>query len=478
MATIENQIKDFSRIIPEHIETIASIFIANGYKFYLIGGCVRNFLITAPIKDWDATTDATPEQMIKLSNENNLDIFKVGEKYGTITFLDRFNLKNNIEVTTFRSDGEYDDNRHPNKVNFSKSIKEDIKRRDFTMNTLYFDMKTRKFPKSQSNHIGIQDLKNYTVRCVGNPNERFREDGLRMMRAIRFCTEYGFILDKEVFKSIILNRALITSISDERVRDELIKIFKSDRAIYGLSLLKQTRLLDFIIPEIVGIEETSQCNQYHIHNVWSHTLSSIDAIYKEDIFTIPWEALESWKLRLVMFLHDIGKINTRKENDYFLHSFIGHSEESYNLSLNILKRLKFDNKTIQEISILIRYHDIVIKTDEKYIKKWIFEIGHKLLINLLLIREADIAAQSDNLEHKKELYNINIMKKIIFEFIYHKNQPIFLCDLAINGVDLVNIGLKGEIIGKVLKRLLKHVWSIPEDNTKEKLLSLVKGVMK
>ena len=439
--------------IPKDVNYIINNFYKNSYEAYMVGGCVRDSLLGVEPKDYDITTSAKPEETISLFEKT----IPTGLKHGTITVIIN---STPYEVTTFRTEGTYLDNRRPSSVDFVTDIKEDLSRRDFTINALAYNENTGLIDYFN----GVNDIKNKIIRCVGDADKRFKEDALRMLRAIRFSCQLTFDIEENTLKAIKDNYKLIENISFERIRDEICKILISPNPSRGLELLKDTNLLELILPEINSLVDFSpKCNN-HNRNVFTHTLRVIDNT-ENDLL-----------LRLSALFHDVGKLNTLTPfNNGLFYGFPGHSIEGAIMSKRILSKLKFDNNTIKIVSKLIEHH-LVLNVDTmltKYeVKKLVNDVGKNNISLLFKLQRADI----NSLDNPKIfLDKVNYTEKLTNE-ILENNEPLTIKDLDITGEDLIsNLGLKpGKIIGDILNYLLDKVLENPNLNSKEILLNLAK----
>ncbi|HCC07362.1 MAG TPA: CCA tRNA nucleotidyltransferase [Clostridiales bacterium] len=435
--------------IPASIKLVVDMIINSGYEAYVVGGCVRDTLMNRTPNDWDITTSGEPEDIKKIF-EKTVD---TGIKHGTVTVLTQ---GGQVEVTTYRIDGEYIDNRRPEEVFFTKKIEEDLKRRDFTINAIAYN----DIDGMIDLFDGTLDIERKIIRCVGNPNDRFNEDGLRMLRAIRFSAQLGFEIEKETFESIKQNNNLIKNISAERVREELTKILTSSHPEKIMSL-HESGLMQHILPEFEKCIGFEQDNPYHIYNVADHTLEAVRNIEKDPV------------LRWTMLLHDFGKPLTKSFDKKGIGHFYGHGVVSESLAGKILSRLKFDNKSIKKITRLIRFHDYRMLASEKSVRKAVAKIGDDIFLDLLAVQRADDSAK--NLEIKKEdIKKSREIEKIYYE-IKKKQQCISKGEMKIDGRDLISIGItEGKEIGVILEKLFKLVVEYPEMNDKEKLIDVVK----
>lgn len=439
--------------IPKDVNYIISNFYKNNYEAYMVGGCVRDSILGTLPKDYDITTSARPKETISLFEKT----IPTGLKHGTITVLIN---SNPYEVTTFRTEGTYLDNRRPSSVDFVTDIKEDLSRRDFTINALAYNEN-----KGLIDYFnGINDINNKTIRCVGDPDKRFKEDALRMLRAIRFSCQLTFNIEKNTYNAIKDNYKLIENISFERIRDELCKILISPNPSRGLELLKDTKLLELILPEINSLVDFSPKCTNHNRNVFTHTLRVIN------------NTENNLSLRLSALLHDVGKLNTLTPfNDGSFYGFPGHSIEGSRMSKKILSKLRFDNNTIKIVSKLIEHH-LVLNTNTmptKYeVKKLLNDVGKNNISLLFKLQRADI----NSLDNPKIfLEKVSYTEKLANQ-ILENNEPLAIKDLDITGEDLIsNLELKpGKIIGDILNYILDRVLENPNLNSKDILLELAK----
>ncbi|SHI97104.1 CCA tRNA nucleotidyltransferase [Lutispora thermophila] len=434
--------------IPHYVRGILDRLIDNGYEAYIVGGCIRDILLKKHPEDWDVTTSALPEEVIKIFNDKT--VVNTGEKYGTVTVI---NGDGKVEVTTFRKEGDYSDGRHPDWVSFGNNIEDDLRRRDFTVNSMAWNpIKGIVDPFG-----GEEDIAKGTIRTVGNPLHRFSEDGLRMMRAVRFASNLNFTIVDETLEAIKYMAASIKNISMERIREEFFKIIVGTNPKYGLNLLLDTRLMDFILPELLITIGFQQNNPYHDMDVFHHTLCVLEK-------TPP-----VLHIRLAALFHDIGKPYCYTEDEEGIGHFYGHNKKSVQIAEQILKRLKSPNKLIRKVSILVEHHMRYYNSNERYeIKKLICEVGKDNIFDLLSLQKAD--AMCKNKEGLID--NAHNMEKTVKEIISN-NEPLCLQDLAINGEDLMKSGLKPGIdMGKALNELLNMVIKNPELNNKETLLTI------
>lgn len=432
--------------IPEQVYKIIKTFESHNYKAYVVGGCVRDSILGKTPDDWDITTNALPEQTIECFK--HYKIVKTGLKHGTVTII--VNHKP-FEVTTFRIDGKYSDNRRPDTVEFTRNIKEDLSRRDFTINAIAYNPSIGLVDYFN----GEQDIKNKIINCVGNPDLRFNEDALRIMRALRFSSVLGFKINDETLASIHKNKSLLNNIAVERISNELNKLLIGDNVKFVLQNF--TDIILQIIPEIKPMIGFNQNNQYHHLDVWQHTIESVAQSPNQLIY------------RLTMLLHDIGKPSCYTEDDHKNGHFYAHPAYSADIAVDILKRLKYDNLTINCVKDLIFYHDYELKPSKKIIKRLLNKLGQQRAKQLIEIKRADIKAHNPKyIDKLKAIDKIDIM----IDEIVSQQQCFRLKDLAINGNDLINLGIpKGTQIGTVLNKLMNMVIDDEIINDKQILLN-------
>ncbi|WP_035283093.1 MULTISPECIES: HD domain-containing protein [unclassified Clostridium] len=433
--------------MPADVDYIITTLMDNGFEAYIVGGCVRDSILNKKPKDWDITTKAKPEDVIKLFDK----VVLTGLKHGTVTVIIN---KESYEVTTYRIDGEYEDNRHPKEVKFVNSLKEDLSRRDFTINAMAYNERDGLIDYFE----GMKDLEKKIIKTVGDPEKRFSEDALRMLRAIRFSAQLSFSIDEHILCSIGKLKNHIMNISKERIREEFNKILLYNPT--KIENLKECGLLDFIIPGISATYNKNQNNPYHIYDLYNHIILSTNSI--EPLL----------HLRLTMLLHDLGKINVETIDEKNISHFYGHAEESVKISEKILKSLKYDNDTVNKVLTLVKYHDCTLKS-KLSIKRMLNKIGEDLFRDLIKVKKADILAQNPIYSEERLINLINVEDKL--NIILAENECFMLKDLKINGRDLISLGYdKGKEIGETLQYLLNLVIENPELNDREKLINIVK----
>ena len=437
-------------ILPESVKKIIDVLKQNGYEGYAVGGCVRDTILGRKPQDWDITTSAKPEE-VKALFPHTID---TGIEHGTVTVMDQHV---GYEVTTYRIDGEYEDARHPKNVFFTPKLEEDLKRRDFTINAMAYNEENGLVDLFE----GELDLQRKVIRCVGNPMERFQEDALRMLRAIRFAGQLGCTIDEDTQKAIKSLAPTIKKVSAERIQVEMVKLLVSDHPEEILTAYK-LGLTKVFFPEFDKMMETTQNSKHHVYTVGEHTVKALQNVKKDKV------------LRLTMLLHDVAKPICKITDKNGADHFKGHQEEGAKMAKNILKRLKFDNATINQVVRLIKAHDDRPKLDEKSIRHAMNNNGLECYPDLFDIQKADYLAQSEYNREKKAEY---LRKYVdIYRSIVDKGQCVALKDMMINGNDLIELGVNpGKEIGDVLRKLFEKVLDSPELNEKEKLTKIVKN---
>ena len=440
--------------LPEKVKFIIDTIMEAGYEAYAVGGCIRDSILLRKPSDWDITTSASPYQVKELFRRT-LD---TGIKHGTVTvMLD----KEGFEVTTYRIDGEYEDGRHPKEVTFTRNLTEDLKRRDFTMNAMAYNEKDGLVDIFG----GLEDIRCKMIRCVGDPVERFSEDALRMMRAVRFSAQLGYRIEEETSNAIRVLAPDLKKISAERIQTELVKLLTSPHPDY-LRMAYETGITKVVLPEFDLCMITEQKNPHHCYTVGEHTLVAMQAVRADKV------------LRLAMLFHDMGKPLCVTTDEEGIDHFHGHPSVSEEIAGNVLHRLKFDNDTIYMVKKLVKYHDQYIEPQPKNVRCAIRKMGEDVFPLLLEVKEADVQAQSDFLREKKEK-NLKDVRDV-YQRILEENQCVSLKTLAINGKDLIDqAGMKpGKELGEVLNELLDLVTEDPARNTREYLLKAAKERLK
>lgn len=458
--------------LPEKVNEIITKLTEQGFEAYAVGGCVRDSILFKIPQDWDITTSASPFE-VKQIFKRTID---TGIKHGTVTVM--FD-KVGFEVTTYRIDGEYEDNRHPKQVEFTKSLTEDLKRRDFTINAMaYNDM-----DGLVDLFGGLHDIERHIIRCVGSAKERFNEDALRMLRAVRFAAQLDFDIDRLTLEAIHAGSARLRDISAERVRVELSKLLLSKQPM-RLLIAYETGITKVILPEFDVLMQTKQENAHHIYTVGIHSLHAVGWLMQECKQIGRLEKKIQLCLCLAALLHDVAKPDTKFMDKEGVAHFHGHAEKGAIKTKEILRRLKFDNETVNIVERLIYYHDYrydqmrfgcspgeqCSPTGLRYAANL---IGEDIMELLFLLQEADIISQNPlGMESKLEQLT---EAKCIYQEIIRNGECISLKTLAVDGKCLIEMGFApGKELGEQLQALLMHVLKHPEDNKKECLLSLIK----
>lgn len=446
--------------IPDKVKTIIAQLNANGYEAYAVGGCVRDALLGREPKDWDITTSAKPEQ-VKAIFHRTID---TGIQHGTVTVMMD---KEGFEVTTYRIDGKYEDSRHPESVKFTFNLLEDLKRRDFTINAMAYNDTEGVIDAFE----GIKDLERGIIRCVGNPIERFEEDALRMLRAVRFSGQLGFVIENETQDAIVKRAKDISNISAERIREEIDKLLVSAHPEKMINAYKMG-ITKIVLPELDRMFETSQNNPHHCYNVGEHCMKALQ-VMQQEAKSVEIENKKYHALCWTILFHDIAKPVTKTIDEKGIGHFIMHPEKGAEMAKSMLKRLKFDNDTIAMVSHLIKWHDYRFFLKKNAMRKAMNKIGTEWMPYLFLIQKADIMAQS--FYQREEKIKYLEQAKILYEQVKNAGECTNLKMLNINGKDLMSIGyVPGKAIGVTLQHLLKKVLEEPELNQKNILLEIAK----
>jgi putative nucleotidyltransferase with HDIG domain len=458
--------------IPDYVTHVTNNLEKAGFEAFLVGGCVRDLIIGREPKDWDITTNATPEQIIGLFEktvyENTFGTVAVciprnneisdnvsGETSELVTHVTKeAETKYHIvEVTPYRKEGKYTDNRHPDEVIFSTKIEDDLQRRDFTINAMAFSLKGQLIDL----YKGQEDLKDKVIRTVGEPDARFQEDALRLLRAIRFATELDFAVSYETMESIMKNADLLANISKERVKDEFVKIIENKNGVQGVAMLQKLGLMKHIIPELA---EGIGCDQggAHIYDVFEHLIGALGNAIDKGYST---------QIRLAALLHDIGKPRTRRPGVKKAYTFYGHEVVGARIAKNILERLKFDKETIEFVTNMVRRHMFFSDTEQitlSAVRRVIQNVGPDHIWELMEIRECDRVGMN-----KKEApYRLRKYHAMIEQAL---RDPISVKQLKVDGKVLMEeLGIKaGPRMGWILNALLEEVLDEPEKNVREYL---------
>ncbi len=435
--------------LPGKVKRIIDCLQSHGYEAYAVGGCVRDSILGREPEDWDITTSARPEQFKELFSHT----IDTGIQHGTVTVMIDHE---GFEVTTYRIDGEYEDARHPKEVIFTSQLLEDLKRRDFTINAMAYNDRAGLVDAFD----GIGDLNRRVIRCVGNPADRFDEDALRMLRAVRFAAQLGCEIEAETKKAICAQAHNLAKISAERIQVELVKLLVSPHP-EKMRQLYELRITDVILPEFSVMMKTKQNNKHHCYSVGEHTIHALQGIRADKI------------LRLTMLLHDVAKPPCRFTDKNGVDHFYGHPERGSRMAEEILRRLKFDNYTIRRVTALVKIHDNKPALTHQAIRKAMVKDGLEQYPALFEVKRADIGAQSE-FQRKEKLTNVALHEKIYHQ-ILEAGDCLSLKDLAVSGEDLISWGMKpGKNIGIVLNELLEDVLEHPEWNEREILKNRIR----
>lgn len=435
--------------IPSAAQRIINALEAAGFEAYVVGGCVRDSILRREPHDWDICTSATPEEVI--DSLRGCHIIETGIKHGTVTVMME---DEPYEVTTFRVDGNYSDNRHPDSVEFVRDIKEDLARRDFTINAMAYNPKTGLIDPFN----GRADLERHIIRTVGAAARRFSEDGLRILRALRFASTYGFMIDEETSMTMRTLLFLLDDISAERIRTELSKLLSGENVLNVL--LNYADVICRIIPEMCPCVGFDQNNKYHQYTIYGHIAHAVSNYHGDD------EAVN-----VALLLHDIGKPYCYTEDENGGH-FHGHAVPSRNIAEDVLNRLKFDNKTKDAVLELVLYHDTVMEPTAKVVRKWLGKLGVERFTQLMDIRLADIQAHAEGTQESR-IERRNALLSLMRE-VLDQEQCFQLRDLAINGRDVMSLGVpEGERVGALLRHTLNMVIEGNIDNDHDALMRYV-----
>lgn len=441
--------------IPKEVKEILEKLQTAGYEAFIVGGCVRDLLMDEKPQDWDVTTNARPEEIQKLFSASFYE-----NQFGTVgvkTGSDVPTLQV-VEITTYRIESKYTDKRHPDEIKYADKLENDLKRRDFTINALAMDAEGR----ITDLFDGQIDIKNKLVRAVGEPDERFNEDALRLMRAVRLAAALGFQIEAETARAIKRNHGLLAAISKERIRDELIKIINSPDADKGMELLRETELMRYVLPEMLEGIGVGQ-NKHHIYTVWEHNLRALRYACDKNY---------SFEVRMASFLHDVGKPRSKRgegpDSTFYAHEIIGAR-----MTAQIMDRLRFPQKQAEKIIKLVRYHLFyynVGEVTESSVRRLVANIGQENVEDLIKVREADRIGSG---VPKAKPYKLRHLQFMIDKVA---RDPISPKMLKVNGDDIMKLlGLKQSVkIGAIIHALMNEVLDDPGKNAKDYLKLRVK----
>ena len=430
--------------LPDAVVSALALLCAAGAECYIVGGCVRDLLMGREPHDWDITTNAEPHEVIEVFRDYR--VIETGIDHGTVTVLLGGSA---LEITTYRVDGQYSDNRHPDSVSYTRSLSEDLSRRDFTINAIAY-----------SPEIGLvdlfggqEDIKNGIIRCVGEASKRFDEDALRILRALRFSSTLGFEIEEKTAAALLQKSLLLKNVSAERINVELTKLLCGNGV--GRVLREYKGVLAVPVPELVPMFGFDQKNRHHCYDVWLHTIITIEAL--PAIAELRWAAL----------FHDIGKPASFSTDEHGEGHFYGHAPAGCEIADTVMRRLRFSNTSREWILQLVKNHDVTIGTDEKRVKRWLGRFGEEFIRQLTALKRADNLAQSENYRERQLL--INAVEALVDDLIA-RQECVSLRDLAVNGDDLLALGYKGKTVGDALQMLLDAVIDENVPNERDALL--------
>lgn len=447
-------------VIPEEIKAIGATLAGAGFTAHLVGGCVRDFLLGKEPKDWDIATDALPEQVQKLFPDSVYE-----NKFGTVGIKTGSEnpLYAIVEVTTYRTEGAYRDMRHPDSVSFVKTIEEDLARRDFTVNAMALRIGEKMTAKDIVDPFGgLADLKKKVVRAVGEPDARFTEDALRLMRAVRFAAQLGFAVEEKTMEAVKRHAGLLEAVAKERVRDELVKIIESDGAGLGIRMLTDCGLMKHVMPELLDGVDCGQ-NKHHVYTVYEHNVRALEYTAKQGY---------SFEVRLGSLLHDVGKPAT-KRGDGYDSTFYNHEVVGAKMACIMLDRLHFPKKTVEKIAHLVRWHLFyynVGEVTESGVRRFVRKVGPEHIADLLKVREADRIGSG---VPKAVPYKL---RHLMFMIEKVAKDAIDTRMLALDGTDVMRLGglAPSPKVGWILAVLLEEVLDDPARNEGDALTARIK----
>ena len=444
--------------LPVDAQAIIDALKKAGFEGFAVGGSVRDLFMKRKTSGWDFTTNATPEEILKIFPDSFYD-----NQFGTVGIKiygkDKTKPEDIYEITTYRSEKEYTDFRHPDNISWGKTIEEDLSRRDFTINAIAFDGKIIIDP-----YDGQKDLERKIIRTVGNPDDRFHEDALRQMRAVRQASQLGFMIDPQTADAIKTNASLLTNISAERIRDELLKLLASDFAADGILLCKNTGILEYILPELIPAFEVQQKSpkRHHIYDVGTHSVMALKHCPSKDPI-----------VRLATLIHDLGKVQTYHKDGSGLITFYNHEVVGARLAKNICQRLRFSNKQTEKIITLVRWHQFTVdeRQTDSALRRFVRHTGKENLDDMLALRIGDRLGGGA----RETSWRLELFKKRLIDV---QKQPFTVADLKIDGFDVMKeLNVKpGPIIGKTLNALFAEVEAGTLKNEREELLLRLKQI--
>lgn len=439
--------------IPVSVRRVLETLGNAGFEAYLAGGPVRDLVMGGFPSDWDAATSARPLETSALFRLNGFPVIETGLKHGTVTVLSDPDA---VEITTFRAEGPYSDGRHPDSVEFIKDIGADLSRRDFTVNAMAYSPAAGLLDPFG----GIEDIAEGVIRCVGDPKERFREDGLRILRALRFAAQLGFEIEERTSDAIRSEKNLLSSVSPERVQAELKKLVAGRNA--EQVLLDYPDVLGVVIPEILPLVGFDQKNPHHIYDVYTHSVKAASNVpARPDV-------------RLAALFHDIGKPQCFALDEQGIGHFPGHPETGEEIALGILKRLKFDNRTAEKVSKLVALHGYRPEALEKSVRRALIKVGEEDFADWLAVRRGDVLALAP--EYQSELDGLDEVERLAID-VLAGDECLRISDLAIDGKDIMALGVpEGPEVGRILDLCLEAVLEGGLKNVREELLDYAAGL--
>lgn len=442
--------------IPTKVIELIELLNSNGFDAYIVGGCVRDLQLGVEPHDWDMCTDAKPNEIIAICKKNNLPYSLQGYEYGTVNInIDR----ESYEVTTYRAEGNYEDNRHPSEVHFVTNIVDDLSRRDFTINAMAYSP-TKDLLVSVDN--GEEDLRNGIIRTVGDADSRFNEDALRIVRALRFAIKFGFDIEEETLKAMLSNKDLLDTVSRERITSELEKILTCGKPIKKW-FLDAHEIVFKMIPQLEPCYKFNQNNKYHIHDVYEHILYVVDYCQTTD-----------FEIKMSALLHDIGKPATYKVGEDGYGHFLGHPKVSHQLVVDeVFPILRLTRENQKIISELVLHHDEGVVATPKAVRKFISKFGVEFIEKWFILKQADIDDHIYPNGKKAGWMNLDELKET-YRLVLEENSALTLRDLALKGNDVIAIkGIKGPEVGRYLELLLNAVMDEEVENTVEGLTAFL-----
>ncbi len=440
--------------LPREVKALIQRLEQHGYTAYVVGGAVRDFVMGKTPHDHDICTSALPEEMKAVFADKT--VIETGLRHGTLTVVGR---EGQYEITTYRIDGEYEDSRHPRMVRFVDRIEDDLARRDFTVNAMAYNERTGLVDPFG----GCEDVKNRIIRCVGDPEKRLTEDALRILRGVRFAVKCGFLIEKNTEKAMFLHKDLLKNVSAERQNAEFSRLLPT---IALPELLRYKDIFAVFIPELIPMFGFDQRNFHHAYDVFEHSMRAV-ASAPEDLI-----------IRLALFFHDIGKPSVFTVDENGVGHFYDHAKVGAEMTERILRRLKYDNSTVREVTELVEAHGLVPHESPRFARRLLAKYGEKQTARLMEIARADAMAQADYEGKEEHFRKLDILSENI-KAVLASRDCLTVKSLAIGGNDLKHLGVKeGKAIGTLLNSLLDAVLEDPQQNTKEALTALARHFIK